>query len=327
MFIDELQVHIKAGNGGDGIVSWIHEKAKEFGGPGGGNGGNGGDVYIKGVRDTNLLASYRHIKNFEAENGQNGRRNVMHGKAGEDLIVDIPIGSIVKNLNTGEAFELLEEGKQLLILDGGRGGLGNAHFKGSKNVSPEQSTLGTKTEDVEFYIELDLIADAGIIGLPNAGKSTFLNFFTSANVKTADYMFTTLDPNLGNFYGYILADIPGLIEGASAGKGLGHKFLRHIKRTGMLIHLVSAENEDVVDAYETIVDELSMYDKTLLEKKEIVILSKTDLVSSEEVEEKKNKLQKKLGKEVITITLLDDKNIKDMSDKLAQALGDNPLKK
>lgn len=322
MFIDELQVHIKSGKGGNGIVSWIHEKAKEFGGPGGGNGGKGGDVYVRGVRDTNLLASYRHIKSFEAENGAHGRRNVMHGKGGDDLYISLPIGSIIKNLETHETFELLKDGEEIMILRGGNGGLGNAHFKSSTNVRPQESTPGKPGEEANFFIELDLIADVGIIGLPNAGKSTFLNFLTGSKAKTADYLFTTLDPNLGNFYGYIFADIPGLIEGASGGKGLGHKFLKHIKRTGMLFHLIASDNESVTDTYTIVREELKGFDPGLLLKAELIILSKVDLISKEQLEKKKKELEKFTGKEVVTLSMIDDGLIEEGSKRISQILGE-----
>ena len=213
--IDELTLHIKAGKGGDGVVRWIHEKFKEFGGPGGGDGGRGGSVYAHAVRDSWLLARYRNTKEFVGKDGEDGGNHLCKGSDGEELVIDFPVGSIIKNLDTGEEVRLEEEGQKVLLLKGGNGGLGNDHFKGSTNQQPKQQTDGKPGEEADFYIEVELIAEAGFIGLPNAGKSSLLNALTRANVKVGNYEFTTLEPNLGDLYGHILADIPGLIEGAS----------------------------------------------------------------------------------------------------------------
>lgn len=318
-FVDELQVHISSGKGGDGVVRWFTQRGMPHGGPSGGNGGNGGDVYIRAIRDTNILFKYRYQKDFIADNGIDGDKNSMHGHAGEDLYIDLPIGSLVKNLETDEDYELLKEGQEILVLKGGRGGLGNEYFKSSTNRSPDKSTPGKEGEDAEFYIEIRLVADVGFIGLPSAGKSSLLNALTNTQAKVAAYPFTTLDPNLGDLYGVILADIPGVIEGASEGKGLGHKFLRHISRTGLLMHCISLENEDVVTAYKTIRTELENFDKTLLEKEEIILLTKTDLVDEETLEKRKKEL-KSLNKEILNITILDDDSIKKMSDFLVQKI-------
>jgi GTP-binding protein len=320
-FIDEIKFHAKAGNGGSGVVRWRHEKSKEFSGPGGGNGGPGGDVYVRTVRDTNILARYKAVKRFQAGNGEDGQNFGMQGKSGEDCIIDLPIGSVVKNTKTNRIIELFNEGEQQKILHGGRGGLGNEHFKASTNVRPEQSTDGIAGEEADFEIELNLIADAGLIGLPNAGKSSLLNALTDARAKVGNYQFTTLDPNLGALPGgYILADLPGLIEGAAEGKGLGDKFLKHVKRTKILLHLVSLENEDVVLAYEGIRKELEKYGDGLGDKKEIIILTKTDLVSKEIVESAKKSLSK-FGREILEVSVLDDEAIKKISNELTRMLG------
>ncbi|HEV8666726.1 MAG TPA: GTPase [Candidatus Paceibacterota bacterium] len=223
-FVDELTFDAAAGKGGDGVVRWLHEKGKEYSGPSGGNGGNGGNVYMRAVRDLNLLARYRGEKRFDAPSGADGENSNRHGKGGDDMTIDLPIGSLVRNTATGEQYELLEEGEKIMILKGGRGGAGNAAFKSSVNITPEESTPGALGESATFTIELRIIADAGLVGLPNAGKSSLLNALTNAAAKVAPYAFTTLDPNLGALYGYIIADIPGLIEGASEGKGLGFRF-------------------------------------------------------------------------------------------------------
>jgi GTP-binding protein len=318
-FIDEIQVHMKAGKGGDGVVRWRHEKGKDKAGAAGGNGGRGGDVYVRGVRSFHILSNYKHVKEFAAKNGGDGFRDSMHGKYGDDLIVDFPIGSTIKNLSTEKVITLLEDGETVMVLKGGKGGLGNEHFKASTNVRPMQKTLGKEGEEADFLIELALVADAGLVGLPNAGKSSLLNELTNAAAKVGSYAFTTLEPNLGAFYGYVLADIPGLIAGASEGRGLGHKFLRHITRTSLILHCVSAENEDVADAYKTIRNELKSYGTELVQKPEIVLLTKTDTVSEKDLIKKKKALEK-LCDEVISVSVLDDKSIKALSQLLVKQL-------
>ena len=278
MFIDELTIHAKAGNGGNGVERWLHVKDKEFGGPSGGDGGRGGNVYAVGARNLNLLAKYRNKKEFNAENGEAGGNKSLHGAGGKDLDILLPIGSIVTDKQTEEKIFLQKEGERVLLLKGGNGGYGNEHFKSSTNQNPTEFTKGKPGEEADFFIEVEIIADIGLIGLPNAGKSSLLNELTSANAKIGDYPFTTLEPNLGEYFGYIISDIPGLIEGAAEGKGLGHKFLRHIRRTKILAHLISLENEDIVETYKTVRKELEIFDKELLEKKEIVVLTKTDLI-------------------------------------------------
>jgi len=319
-FVDELQIHLKAGRGGDGVVRWRHEKGIDKGGPNGGDGGRGADVYARGVRDLSILAKYKNIKEYEAENGGDGAGSSMHGKNGDDLVIDLPIGAIVKNEETGRRVELVEEGVKELLLHGGRGGLGNEHFKSSTNRSPKETTEGTIGEEGMFSIELQLIADAGFIGLPNAGKSSLLNSLTRARAKVASYQFTTLEPNLGEMYGYILADIPGLIEGAAEGKGLGHKFLRHIKRTKVLLHCISLEDDDIKANYEIVRNELTKYSPELIEKEEIIILTKTDMVT-EDVLKDKVKIASLLASKVLTASILDDTSIKKLSEEITTLLG------
>jgi len=319
MFIDEIQFHIKAGKGGDGVVRWRHEKGKEFAGASGGNGGRGGSVFVRGVRDIGLLARYKHKKEFLAQNGGDGERQSMHGKDGVDLVIDLPLGSVISNEKMDSKIQLLAEDEKVEILKGGRGGLGNEHYKASTNTTPYQFTLGDVGEEGDFYIELQLMVDAGFIGFPNAGKSSLLNALTNADAKVARYAFTTLEPNLGAFHKFILADIPGLIEGASDGKGLGYKFLRHIKRTKMLIHCISLENEDVVAAYKTIRNELETFSKDLISKKEIIVLTKTDLADEKTLAKAKKALSK-INKDILEVTVYDDASVKAFGDNLVKML-------
>ena len=315
MFIDEIKLHLKAGDGGQGVVRWRREKGRPLMGPAGGDGGRGGSVYIKAVRNINLLSRYSHKKEFEAERGAPGESKSLHGKAGLDLTLEVPVGAIVTNLKTGEVFNFLKDGETRLLLKSGKGGLGNEYFKSSTNRSPREWTPGEEGEEANFLIELELVADIGFIGFPNAGKSSLLNALTRAKAKVADYPFTTLEPNLGDFYGYILSDIPGLIEGASEGRGLGHKFLRHIKRTKMLVHLISLENENISKSYKTIRKELGHFSKELLDKPELILLTKTDVIDSKAVRTAV-KNAKLLNKNVFTMSLYDDASVKEFSDTL-----------
>lgn len=313
-FVDELKVSIQAGAGGDGVVRWLHEKGREFMGPAGGNGGKGGDVYAVGVSDLSKLAHYRHKKEFAAERGDDGQSRSMHGKEGKDLTIEVPIGTLITNLDNGKTYDIGTVGEQILILKGGRGGLGNEHFKASTNIAPQESTPGKPGEDGQFFIELQISAAASFIGLPNAGKSSLLNALTRADAKVGDYQFTTLEPNLGALYEFVLADIPGLIAGAADGKGLGHKFLRHIKRTKVLFHCISLENEDVVEVYKTIRNELESFDKEVAKKPEHIIFTKSDMVTKEEMEEKIAQLAGKIGEHYFVVSAYDDVAIKNLEE-------------
>lgn len=317
MFVDEITLHLKAGQGGDGVLRWRHEKGVDSGGPAGGNGGRGGAVYALAVRDTGILASYRDVKVFAALDGKDGENHLKQGAEGADLFIKLPVGSVVKNLITGHILELKKDGEQIKLLTGGKGGLGNAHFKSSTNRSPKQTTLGEVGEEADFDIELQLIVDFGLIGLPNAGKSSLLNALTRAKSKVGAFPFTTLEPYLGDLYGVILGDIPGLIHGAAEGKGLGHKFLRHVMRTRGLLHLVSVEEEDPVKTYKIVRNELRQYNKSILDKSEIVLLTKTDLVDEAEVE-KKMKALTKVNKIILPVSIINDESLKNLSDYLTK---------
>jgi len=318
-FIDELKLHIKAGNGGNGVTRWLHEKGKEFMGPAGGNGGKGADVYARAIRDIGILNNYKNLKEIDAPKGGDGGNKSCHGANGKDLYIDFPVGSIITNLETGGKVFLDKEGDIKLLANGGRGGQGNETFKSSTNQRPEKSTPGKPGEEFDFYIEVELVADAGLIGLPNAGKSSLINELTNTKSKVGAYQFTTLEPALGDMYGFILADLPGLIEGASEGKGLGHKFLRHIKRTKILFHCLSLESTKLITDYKTIRKELAAYSEELAKKKEVVILTKTDMLDKKEVEAAKKKIAK-LNPNILTVSILDDASIKNLKDSLIKIL-------
>lgn len=314
-FLDAITIFARAGKGGDGVVRWRREKFIPKGGPAGGDGGRGGDVYIRAVRSLRVLDQYKSKKEYFAPNGESGKSRSLKGADGDSIIIDFPVGSVVTNISTGEKWELLKEGQEIKILQGGAGGFGNEHFKSSTNQTPLESTPGKPGEEAELHIEVSLIADVGLVGFPNAGKSSLLNALTNATAKIGDYPFTTLDPNLGDLYGFIIADIPGLIEGASEGKGLGHTFLRHIAKTKVLVHLVSFEQQNMMKAYETIREELTKYGKGLDKKDEIIILTKIDVVPTEVIEQTKKKFEK-LKKLVFATTLFDDESVKKFRDEL-----------
>ena len=302
MLIDDITIRARSGNGGDGAVAFNATKMSL--GPTGGSGGNGGSVFFEGVSDLSVLNRLRNQKMFAAENGQRGRRQLNDGNTGKDLIIPVPVGTVIHDVTAGNDQEITKIGQKILGAKGGMGGKGNFHFRGPENTSPRQFQHGSSGIEVTVRLELKLIADIGIIGLPNAGKSSLINELTNAKSKVANYQFTTLEPNLGAYYNLIIADIPGLIEGASKGKGLGMKFLRHIERTSILFHLVSAESENPVRDYKTIRKELGTYNKALTAKKEFLFLSKTDMVSPADAKKKLTKL-KKINPNVLLLSIHD----------------------
>ena len=320
MFVDELTIDAKAGNGGDGVVRWRREKSVPFGGPAGGNGGKGGDVYMRAVRDLGLLAKYTGSKAFKAEDGMPGAKRSRYGKDGEDLYIDVPLGATVTEHERERTYTFLEEGETHKVLLGGRGGLGNEYFKSSTNRSPEEATKGKRGERGSFTIVLSLMVDAGLVGVPNAGKSTLLNALTNTKAKVGAYPFTTTEPLLGELYGYVIADIPGLIEGASEGKGLGHKFLRHISRTKMILHCVSLIEEDPLWTYQMIRTELEKFSSELTLKPEWIVLTKADIADTEVAERTEKALRKITSAKISVVSGETGEGIKSLSDALVQFL-------
>ena len=290
-FIDRVTIQVKSGDGGDGLVAFRREKYVPAGGPAGGNGGNGGSVILQATTDLQTLLDFRFENIFKAENGERGGPSNMTGKRGGDRIINVPLGTVVMNEETGEVIgDLTENGQTLLVAKGGKGGLGNKYFLSNQNRAPDYALPGLPGEELTLYLELKLIAEVGIIGLPNAGKSTLISVVSAARPKIADYPFTTLVPNLGvvskpSGDGVVFADIPGLIEGASDGIGLGHDFLRHVERTKVLIHVIDITQEDPLAAYHTIQEELQAYGHGLSDKNQILVLNKIDAMQPEDVEE------------------------------------------
>ena len=315
MFVDELQITVAAGDGGDGVVRWRQEKFKPRGGPAGGNGGKGGDVYLRAVSDSNRLSKYTGKPEFKAGNGEDGRGLSQHGADASDLYIDIPVGSKVTDLKRGFTYTFVTTGETVRILRGGSGGLGNEYFKSSTNRSPQQATKGKSGEQGIFQIEVALVVDAGLVGLPNAGKSSLLAALTNATPQVGSYPFTTIEPNVGDLEGYTLADIPGLIAGAASGKGLGHKFLRHITRTKMILHLVSLESDDLMADYKTIRNELTAYDEKLSSIPEWIILSKSDTVEVAYYNNVVNEFSK-ITKNIFVLSVLNDQQIVDLRSAL-----------
>jgi len=313
MLVDETMIKVKAGRGGKGAVAFNKNKLSL--GPAGGNGGQGGNIYFVGVSDLGALRQFRFKKEIKSLNGQDGRGQFVDGKSGEDIIVQVPLGTIIHNLDTGEDKEILKTGEKILIAKGGQGGKGNFFFRSSRNTSPTQFQEGMPGEEFNLRLELKLIADVGFIGLPNVGKSSLLKELTNANPKVANYPFTTLEPNLGVYFDLILADIPGLIKGASSGKGLGIKFLKHIERTRILFHLLSAESADLFQDYSIVRQELKEYNSELLKKKEYVFVSKADLLEEDILTKKIKELKKKLkGKEIYSFSIFDKDSFKKVKD-------------
>ena len=313
-FLDQAKIYIKAGNGGSGSASFRREKFIEFGGPDGGDGGDGGSIVFESERNLNTLIDFRYAQHFKAEDGYIGTKRKRTGAAGKNLIIKVPVGTqIYEEDNNTLIYDFTKNKERYLVAAGGRHGLGNTRFKSSTNRAPTKKTNGKLGEEFWVWLQLKVIADVGIIGMPNAGKSSLLAAITRARPKIASYPFTTLDPNLGVSYydnkEVTLADIPGIIEGAHEGVGLGDKFLRHIERCKILLHLIDLSEEKIEENYLKVRNELSKYDKNLTKKKEIIVFNKSDLFEKKEIEEKLKIFKKKIKKKFEVISVVADKNL------------------
>ena len=313
-FIDEAKVFIKSGDGGDGCLSFRREKYIEFGGPDGGNGGRGGNIYVQGVKGLNTLVDFRFQKHFRAKKGVHGAGRKRNGAAGKDIVLKLPLGTQI--YEDDELIEDIVSIKKILLFEGGKGGLGNTNFKSSTNRAPRKITLGEKGYEADVVFKLKLIADTGLIGLPNAGKSSFMKKLTAAKTKVGDYPFTTIVPKLGVMRKgdseKIIADIPGLIEGAHTGTGLGFQFLRHIERCTSIIHILDVAEENVVSNYKTIRNELKSYNVDLKNKPEIVVLNKSDLLENEDIKKIKKSLMKITKNKVHIISTITNEGIDEL---------------
>ncbi len=320
-FLDQVKIYVKAGNGGDGSPSFRREKFIEYGGPDGGDGGKGGSVILKAERNLNTLIDYRYQQHHKAKRGENGSGQNRTGKSGEDLILKVPLGTqVFEEDNKTLIFDFIKIGEEFVVAAGGKGGLGNNRFKSSTNRAPRKFTKGTLGEEFTIWLQLKTIADIGIIGLPNAGKSSLLAAITNANPKIANYQFTTLNPNLGvasyDDKEVTIADIPGLIEGAHKGTGLGIQFLKHIERCKSLLHMIDITNDDIKKSYNQVKNELKNYSNKLSKKKELIVLNKTDLIDEKKVKDIVNNFSKSTQSEVITMSTLEKKTISKIKAKL-----------
>lgn len=325
-FLDEAKIFLKSGDGGAGCVSFRREKFIEFGGPNGGNGGHGGAIVFEAVSNLNTLIDFRYQQHFKAEKGHHGMGGRRTGAAGNDLVIPVPVGTQIffEDKETLLA-DFTQDGQRLLFLKGGDGGFGNEHYKSSTNRAPRKASPGWPGQEMWVWLRLKLIADVGLVGLPNAGKSTFLSIVSHAKPKIADYPFTTLTPNLGVVYihekEFVVADVPGLIEGAHTGVGLGTRFLGHVERCKVILHLIDGTQEDFVGAYQIVRQELKLYDHGLSEKTEIIALTKADALSEEEIQEKQRSLKKSSGKKVFVISSLSRQGVPELLTEIAQILG------
>ena len=333
MYTDYTKIFVKSGNGGNGAISFRREKYVAAGGPDGGDGGKGGDVYFITDKDSNTLINFRYNKKFKAENGQNGSGARCNGKQGQDLFIKVPIGTVVKDAETGEIVaDLSEENSKELVLPGGRGGKGNTHFATSTRQAPRFAQSGEKGIEKELILELKSLADVGLVGFPNAGKSTFLSVVTDAKPKIADYPFTTLNPNLGvvkteDGNSFVIADIPGLIEGASDGVGLGIQFLRHIERTRLLLHLIDVsgfQGRNPVDDFYSINNELKNYSEKLTKKKQIIVATKLDVAQDNTLYKELEKVAKKEGLEIFQISSITKQGLKELLVRVEELLNEIP---
>ncbi|MBL7183359.1 MAG: GTPase ObgE [Anaerolineae bacterium] len=330
MFFDEAKIYVKAGDGGDGCVSFRREKYVPLGGPSGGDGGKGGDVYLVANPHLNTLIGFKRRVHFKAKRGAHGRGKGQKGRQGDDVYVEVPPGTVVRDAETEEFIaDLMEEGQRALVARGGRGGRGNAAFATSTNQAPRIAERGAPGQERWLYLELKLIADVGVVGVPNAGKSTLLSVVSAARPKIAAYPFTTLEPNLGvvalgDYTSFVMADIPGLIEGAHAGAGLGHEFLRHIERTRMIIHLLDGASADPLGDYESINEELALFDPELARKPQLVVLNKMDLPQAQALWPSVEQAMKVRGQMAMSISAVTGEGVKEMLRSVAGMLASLP---
>ncbi len=320
-FLDQVKIYVKAGNGGDGSPSFRREKFIEYGGPDGGDGGSGGSVILKSEQNLNTLIDYRYQQHHKAKRGENGSGQNRTGKGGEDLILKVPLGTqVFEEDNKTLIYDFTKIGEEFIAASGGRGGLGNTRFKSSTNRAPRKYTKGTLGEEFTMWLQLKTIADIGIIGLPNAGKSSLLAAITNANPKIANYQFTTLNPNLGvasyDDKEITIADIPGLVEGAHKGTGLGIQFLKHIERCKSLLHMIDVTNDDLKKSYKQIKNKLKKYSTKLSKKKELVVLNKVDLIDNNELKKIIKEFSKNTKSEVITLSILEKRSVSQIKAKL-----------
>ena len=329
MFVDYTKIFVKSGDGGNGAITFRREKYVAAGGPDGGDGGNGGNVYFIVDPDANTLINFRYNKKYKAQNGENGSGNRCYGKSGEDLYIKVPLGTVIKDSQTGKVIaDISEKGQKELIFPGGRGGKGNAHFATSTRQAPRFAQNGEKGIEKEIILELKLLADVGLIGFPNVGKSTILSMVTSARPKIADYHFTTLEPNLGvvkTEYGdsFVIADIPGIIEGASEGTGLGLQFLRHIERTRLLLHVIDisgSENRKPVEDFKIINEELKKYSEKLSKRKQIIVANKIDSMQDETLYQELEELAKKENLEIFKVSAATGEGLKPLFTRVSEVL-------
>ncbi len=323
-FVDYVKIYASSGKGGKGSAHLHKEKFVLKGGPDGGDGGRGGHIIVKGNKNLWTLFHFKFKKHFRAEHGGDGSRSRSTGKSGADEFLEVPLGTIVRNAETNEIlFEITEDQQEVILIKGGKGGLGNWHFKTSTNQTPRYAQPGLPGEEGDFLLELKVLADVGLVGFPNAGKSTLLSVITAAKPKIADYPFTTLKPNLGivnyrDFKSFVIADIPGIIEGAAEGKGLGHRFLRHIERNSTLLFLIAANSENIKKEYEILLNELKLHNPELLDKSRLLAVTKTDLVEEKEL----TKIKKKLPKDIphVFISSIAQKGLIELKDQLWEML-------
>lgn len=329
-FVDYVKVNLASGNGGKGSMHFHREKYITKGGPDGGDGGRGGHIILKGNKNLWTLVHYKFKKHFKAEHGEHGSKSRSFGADGKDVILEVPLGTVVKDSETGELlFEITEHDQEIIALEGGKGGLGNWHFKSSTNQTPRYAQPGIPGQERSVTLELKVLADVGLVGFPNAGKSTLLSVITSAKPKIADYEFTTLKPNLGivqhrDFQSFVMADIPGIIEGAAEGKGLGHYFLRHIERNATLLFLVPADSKDILKEYHILLDELKRYNPELLDKERFLVISKSDMLDDELKAEISNELKVELKESSFAfISSVAQQGIQELKDKLWELIKNN----